>query len=70
MIFTQRKNAIKSGEIFDYSDEFLKEIIEDLIKLKAHKLANLKNNNFENKLKLKLKSSSVSVFVQINNSYL
>ncbi len=51
VIFTQRKNAIKSGEIFDYSDEFLKEIIEDLIKLKAHKLANLKNNNFENKLK-------------------
>jgi preprotein translocase subunit SecA len=52
VIFTQRKNAIKSDEIFDYSNDFLNEIIEDLIKLKAHKLTDLKNNNLENKLKL------------------
>ena len=39
-------------EIFDYSNDFLNEIIEDLIKLKAHKLTDLKNNNLENKLKL------------------
>jgi len=52
VIFTQRKNTINSDQIFDYSNDFLKEIIENLISLKAKKLANLKDNNFENKLKL------------------
>ena len=31
VIFTQRKEAMKSQEIFDYSDNFLNKIIDDLI---------------------------------------
>ena len=38
MIFSQRKNAMNSQNIFEYSDEFLKEIIEDIIKLKIQKI--------------------------------
>jgi len=34
VVFSQRKNAMNSENIFDYSDEFLKEISDDLIKLK------------------------------------
>ena len=52
VIFSQRKNAIKSDEIFDYSDTFLNEIIEELLKLKSKRLSNLKNSDFENKLKM------------------
>ena len=52
VIFTQRKSAMESDDIFDYSNDFLNEIIEDIKRLKVQKLANLKNNNFENKLKL------------------
>ena len=33
VVFSQRKNAMNSQSIFDYSDEFLKEIIDDIIKL-------------------------------------
>ena len=51
VIFSQRKNAMNSKEIFDYSDEFLKEIIVDLQKLKNQKLSSPKNNDFDNKLK-------------------
>jgi preprotein translocase subunit SecA len=52
VVFFQRKNAMNSKNIFEYSDEFLKEIIQDLIKLKIHKLSNPKNNEFHNRLKL------------------
>ena len=51
VIFSQRKKAMDSNEIFAYSDDFLEEIIEDLINLKIQKTSMLKNNNFENKLK-------------------
>ncbi len=51
VIFSQRKDAMDSNNIFDYSDQFLNEIIDDLISLKAKKLANPKNNEFNNKLK-------------------
>ena len=51
VIFSQRKNAMNSKEIFNYSDEFLKEIILDLQKLKKQKLSSPKNNDFDNKLK-------------------
>mgnify|MGYP001359319214 FL=1 len=40
-----------SENIFEFSDEFLQEIINDLIKLKSKKLNNPKNNEFEKKLK-------------------
>ncbi|MDC0326912.1 SEC-C metal-binding domain-containing protein, partial [Candidatus Pelagibacter sp.] len=37
--------------IFDYSDEFLKEIVEDIIKLKIQNLSNPQSNEFSNRLK-------------------
>jgi len=51
VIFSQRKNAMNSQNIFDYSDEFLKEIIEDIIKLKIQNLSKPKSNEFSNRLK-------------------
>ena len=51
VVFSQRKNAMSSGDIFGYSDEFLKEIIEDLIKLKIQKLSNPKSTEFSNRIK-------------------
>ena len=51
VVFSQRKNAMNSQNIFEYSDEFLKEIIEDIIKLKIQKLSNPKNSEFSNRLK-------------------
>ena len=51
VIFSQRNDAINSNQIFDYSEDFLKEIIDDLIKLKIQKLANPKSNEFNNRLK-------------------
>ncbi len=51
VIFSQRKNAMNSKEIFSYSDDFLKEIVDDLLRLRSFKLSNPKNNDFENKLK-------------------
>ena len=52
VIFSQRKNAMNSVKIFEYSDEFLKEIIDDLINLKIKNLSNPKNKDFENRVKL------------------
>ncbi|MDA9152832.1 preprotein translocase subunit SecA [Candidatus Pelagibacter sp.] len=51
VVFSQRKNAMNSQNIFDYSDEFLKEIIDDIIKLKIQSLSNPKSNEFSNRLK-------------------
>ena len=51
VVFSQRKNAMNSENIFDYSDEYLKEISEDLIKLKIQNLSNPKSNEFNNKVK-------------------
>ncbi len=51
VIFSQRKNAMNSENIFDYSNEFLKEISDDLIKLKISNLSNPKSNEFNNKTK-------------------
>jgi len=42
---------MNSEKIFDYSDKFLSEIINNLIKLKIKKLSSPKNNEFNNKLK-------------------
>ncbi len=47
----KEKNAINSSDIFSYSDEFLKEIIGDLIKLKIQKLSNPKSTEFSNRIK-------------------
>ncbi len=51
VIFSQRKSAMNSENIFEYSEDFLKEIIDDLIKLKIQKISNPKNNEFDNRLK-------------------
>ncbi len=52
VVFSQRKDAMDSEKIFDYSDNFLSEIAENLISLKIQKLSNPKNNEFNNKLKI------------------
>ncbi len=52
VIFSQRNDAMNSDQIFSYSEEFLKEIIDELIKLKIQKIANPKSNEFSNRLKL------------------
>lgn len=51
VIFSQRKDAMDSEKIFNYSDSFLSEIVDNLISLKIQKLSNPKNNEFSNKLK-------------------
>ncbi len=51
VIFSQRKDAMDSEKIFDYSNSFLSEIVDNLISLKIQKLSNPKNNEFSNKLK-------------------
>jgi len=51
VIFSQRNDAMNSDQIFDYSEDFLEEIIDDLIKLKIKKIANPKSNEFDNRLK-------------------
>ena len=57
VIFSQRKNVIDSKKIFDYSNEFLSEIIENLISLRAKNLSQQKNNEFNNQLKILLGKS-------------
>ena len=51
VIFSQREKIITTTNIFEFSDEFLQEIINNLIQLKSKKLSNPKNIEFENKLK-------------------
>ena len=51
VVFSQRKSAMSSENIFDYSNEFLKEIIQDIIRLKIQNLSNPKSNEFGNRLK-------------------
>ncbi len=49
VIFSERNNVMENKEIFNYSDNFLKEIIENLIKQKKEYLSNPKNNEFNRK---------------------
>ena len=51
VIFSQRNEAMNSEKIFQYSEDFLQEILEDLIELKIKKQSNPQNKDFENKLK-------------------
>ena len=52
VIFSQRNNVMNAEKIFDYSDEFLSEIIGHLINLKSQKVSKTKNNEFNNQLKI------------------
>ena len=51
VIFSQRKSAMDSNQIFEYSNDFLNEIIEDLFILKKSKQSIPKNTDFELRLK-------------------
>ncbi len=51
VIFSQRDESMNSDKIFQYSEDFLQEILEDLIELKIKKQSNPKSKDFENKLK-------------------
>ena len=42
---------MNSQAYLNYSNEFLKEIIEDIIKLKIQNLSNPKSNEFSNRLR-------------------
>jgi preprotein translocase subunit SecA len=57
VIFSQRNNIMNSENIFEYSDKFLLEITDYLINLKAQKLSKIKNNEFNNQLKILLGKS-------------
>ena len=52
VIFSQRKNAMNSEQIYEYSNDFLNEEVDNLIELKILKKSNPKNNNFDKKLKI------------------
>ena len=64
VIFTQRNEVIKSKEIFNYSDNFLTEIIEELVELKNKDIAGSKNSEFNNHLKSILGKSFTEIEVQ------
>jgi preprotein translocase subunit SecA len=59
---------MNSEKIFDYSDEFLSEITDHLISLKAQKLSKTKSNEFNNQLKILLgKSVDDNEFENLTN---
>ncbi len=51
VIFSQRKEAMNSEKIFDYSNNFLNEIKKDLINFKIQKITNPKSSYFESQIK-------------------
>jgi preprotein translocase subunit SecA len=68
VIFSQRNNVMNSEKAFDYSDEFLSEITDHLITLKIQKLSKVKDNEFNNQLKILLgKSINDNEFENLTN---
>ena len=68
VIFSQRNNVMNTDKIYSYSDEFLKEMIDDLIRLKVRKRTDPKNIEFENKIKMILgKSFEANNFENLNS---
>ena len=57
VIFSQRNNVMNSEKVFDYSDEFMSEILSHLISLKVQNLSKIKSNEFTNQLKTLLGKS-------------
>ena len=57
VIFSQRENILNNEDPFNYSDEFLSEIIEHLMVLKNQNLSQNKNNEFNIQLKALLGKS-------------
>ena len=68
VIFSQRNNVMNSEKVFDYSDEFMSEIMSHLIDLKSQNLSKTKNNDFTNQLRILLgKSADDKEFKEIIN---
>ena len=68
VIFSQRNNVINTDNIYSYSDEFLKDMIDDLIGLRIRKKTDPKNIDFENKIKMILgKSFEANIFQNLNS---
>jgi len=57
VIFSQRDGVMNSEKVFDYSDEFISEIMSHLISLKDQNLSKTKSNEFTNQLKILLGKS-------------
>ena len=57
VIFSQRDGVMNSEKVFDYSDEFMSEILSHLISLKSQDLLKTKNSDFTNQLKTLLGKS-------------
>ena len=68
VIFSQRNNVMNTDKIYSYSDEFLKDIIDDFIRLRIRKKTDPKNTEFENKIKMVLgKSFEENNFQNLNS---
>ena len=71
VIFSQRKKVINSEEIFEYSNEFLSEIIDNLIDLKTKNSSKIKNSQFDNQLKILIGKSfnenEIKELISFNN---
>ncbi len=71
VIFSQRRSAMNSKQIFQYSEDFLSEIIDDLIHLKTLKQSDPKDNSFIIKLKSILgknfEDNSFENFISLKN---
>ena len=71
VIFSQRNDVINSKNIFEYSDAFLLDIINELIKKKDSYLKNPKNNDLNKQLKSILgksfEQSEIDKLIQLKN---
>jgi preprotein translocase subunit SecA len=54
VIFSQRDGVMNSEKVFDYSDEFMSEIMSHLMNLKDQNLSKNKGNEFTNQLRILL----------------
>ena len=74
VIFSQRKNVMNSEKIFDYSNEFLSEIVKNLIDLKLKNTTQSKNNEFNNQVKILFGKSfdekDMQDFIKLDNEKL
>jgi len=74
VIFSQRKDVMNSNQIFEYSELFLSEIVDDLTRLKNLNNSNPKNNDFNNKIKQisgkSFEESEFETLISLNDSAL
>ena len=72
VVFSQRKEAMNSDLIFEYSNDFLEEIVDNLINLKLKKDSDPKNNDLNNKLRLilgkNLDEEQIIKLISFNNN--